>query len=381
MNLQALVLCPDAKIVRILRRVLNELEIDVQHCPDADAAIRKLTRSRFEAVIVDCSEQLASQVLRSARSAPCNKRAVAVAIVDGQHSLRGAFELGAHFALYKPISVERAKSSFRAARALMKAERRRNVRIPVEIKVTLTRDGVRGERSALTSDIGEGGIALLQAPRLKSGERMRVRFVLPGTDHTLQAWGEVAWENAEHQTGIRFVDLSPEAQLQLKAWLNSHSPQIEQDDPPVPCKLTDLSLGGCYLELSSPFPVCTTLTLSMSAAEVEVRAQGVVRVMHPESGMGVEFTQRTGPQKEQVEKFIQTLAGNNGVIPNLMVHPESLDVTPELGTTHPQPGEDPLLDLFLRNPYLTQHAFQAELGKQRGAQSPPEAGVAPLAIR
>jgi DNA-binding LytR/AlgR family response regulator len=375
MNLHALVLCPDAKIVRILRRVLNELEIDVQHCADADAAIRKLTRHRFEAVIVDCTEQLASQVLRSARSAPCNKRAVAVAIVDGDKTLGSIFELGAHFVLYKPISVERAKSSFRAARALMKRERRRNVRVPVEINIIITRDGVRGEQTALTSDIGEGGIALLQAPRLKSGDRMQVRFTLPGSERILKTAGEVAWENAQHQIGIRFVDLAPDAQSHLNAWLGSHSPEIEQDDPPVPCKLTDLSLGGCYLELPSPYPVQTTLTLSMSAAEVEVRAQGIVRVMHPEIGMGVEFTQRTEPQKEQVEKFIQTLAGNTGVTPNLMVHPESLDAIQEPRTTHPLPGEDPLLDLFLRNPDLTHHAFQLELGKQRGSHSPQDAGM------
>jgi hypothetical protein len=375
MNLQSLVLCPDAKIVRILRRVLNELEIDVQHCADADAAIRKLTRHRFEAVIVDCTEQLASQVLHSARSAPCNKRAVAVAIVDAEKTLGSVFELGAHFVLYKPISVERAKSSFRAARALMKRERRRNVRVPVEIKITLTRDGMRGEHTAVTSDIGEGGIALLRAPRLKSGDRMQVRFTLPGTERILKTTGEVAWENAQHQIGIRFVDLAPDAQSHLNAWLRSHSPEIEQDDPPVPCKLTDLSLGGCYLELPSPFPVQTTLTLSMSAAEFEVRAQGIVRVMHPEIGMGVEFTQRTEPQKEQVEKFIQTLAGNTGVTPNLMVHPESLDAIQEPRATHPLPGEDPLLDLFLRNSELTHHAFQLELGKQRGSHSPQEAGL------
>src|SRR5271163_647683 len=134
MSLQALVLCSDEKIVRVLRRVLSELEISIQHCPDADFAVRKLTRQRFEAVIVDChDEQTAAQVLRSARSAPCNKHSIAVAIIDGQQALRSAFNLGAHFVLYKPISMERAKSSFRAARALMKRERRRNLRVPIEL--------------------------------------------------------------------------------------------------------------------------------------------------------------------------------------------------------------------------------------------------------
>ena len=377
MNLQALLLCSDDKIVRVLRRVLNELEITVEHCPNADAAIQKLTRNRFEAVIVDCTgEQLASSVLKSARSAPCNKRAVAVAIVDGQKALGSAFDLGAHFVLYTPISVERAKSSFRAARALMKRERRRNTRIPVEIKVALLVEG-RAEQSAITSDIGEGGIALSLPRRAKNGERMQVRFILPDTEYTLKCTGEVAWENAQRQTGIRFVDLPADTQMQLNAWLVRHSPDLEKDDPPVPCKLTDLSLGGCYLELASPFPVRTKLTLSMRAGETELRVEGIVRVMHPELGMGVEFTQKTGIQKEQVEKFIQTLTGSNGVIPELMVQPESLDVSDESSVPPHAPAdtEDPLLDLFLKKSTLTPQAFQIELSKQRGSHSQQEAAA------
>lgn len=377
MNLQALLLCSDDKIVRILRRVLNELEIGVEHCANADAAIQKLTRGRFEAVIVDCTgEDLASSVLRSARSAPCNKRAVAVAIVDGQKALGGAFELGAHFVLHKPISVERAKSNFRAARALMKRERRRNARIPVEIKVTLTFEGNRGEQSAVTSDIGEGGIAVNLPRRSKNGERMQVQFTLPGTEYILECAGEVAWENVQRQSGIRFVDLTPNAQSELYAWLSSHTPDIEKDDPPVPCKLTDLSLGGCYLALSSPFPVRTKLTLLMQASKVGLQVGGIVRVMHPEFGMGVEFTQRTGSQKEQVEQFIQTLVTNHGASPSLTVQPESLDAAEE-GRAIQSPGEteDPLLDLFLRKSTLPHEAFQVELGKQRGSHARQEAVV------
>ena len=129
MTLKALVLCSDEKILRVLRRVLSDLEIGLEHCPDADSAIQRLTRQRFEALIVDCNDpSTAALVLKSARTAPCNKRAVAVAIIDGSTGVRSAFEMGAHFALYKPISTERAKASFRAARALMKRERRRNSR-------------------------------------------------------------------------------------------------------------------------------------------------------------------------------------------------------------------------------------------------------------
>ena len=68
MSLQALVFCADEKVARVLRRVLGELEIAVEQCTDADSAIQKLTRKRYEAVIVDCADPtISSRVLRSAR--------------------------------------------------------------------------------------------------------------------------------------------------------------------------------------------------------------------------------------------------------------------------------------------------------------------------
>jgi len=366
MSLQSLVFCPDEKIVRVLRRVLSDLEIAVERCSDADSAIRKLTRQRFEAVIVDCSdEDVASQVLKSARSAPCNKRAVAVAIVDGTTKLRSAFELGAHFVLYKPISSERAKASFRAVRALMKRERRRNIRVAIEIPVTLTlKDG--GQQRAVTSDLGEGGIAIQSSQRPKKMGPMSIQFALPGTSHIVKCMGEVAWENAGRQTGIRFVDLSPETRDRLKAWITNHSPESEQDDPPVQCKLSDLSLGGCYLETNSPFPERTRVVLSMRIQQLQIQAEGVVRVMHPEVGMGVEFTQKTTQQREHVEKFIYTLTTSGGAPPDLLVEPEGFD-NGELTALDRNIDEpyDPLLDLFRNKAELDTEPFLTELRKQR----------------
>src|ERR1700681_3936668 len=98
MSLKALVLCSDEKIVRVLRRTLGDLEISVELCTNADSALRKLTRDRFEAIIVDCGAgPRSAEVLLSARRAPCNKRAVAVAIVEPVVGLRSAFDIGAHF--------------------------------------------------------------------------------------------------------------------------------------------------------------------------------------------------------------------------------------------------------------------------------------------
>ena len=106
-----MLLCADEKIVRVLRRTLGDLDIGVELCASSDVALRKLTRERFEAIIVDCAGAGAAEVLRNARSSPGNKRAVAVAILDPDSGLRSAFDAGANFVLYKPVSVEKAKST------------------------------------------------------------------------------------------------------------------------------------------------------------------------------------------------------------------------------------------------------------------------------
>jgi len=369
MKLQSLVLCSDEKILRVLRRVLGDLEILIDLCAEPDAAIHKLTRRRYEAVIVDCTnERVASQVLRSARSAPVNKRAVAVAILESDRAMSSAFDLGAHFVLYKPLTNERAKTSFRAARALMKCERRRNTRIPVEIPVAMAFSGVKGQQRAVTADLGEGGIAVQPAPSGTHAGPMTIALTLPGTGYKLECIAEVAWANSSRQAGLRFVDLSAEGRHKLKAWLDSHAPELEKDDPPVPCKLTDLSAGGGYLETAAPFPVRANVALAISIAEVEVEIEAVVRVAHPERGMGVEFLQRTAAQREQLDKFIQGLMNNPGVTPEILVQPEGLegDEARSGSEVAVEAVDDPLLDLFRNKSTLPVEAFLSELRQQRG---------------
>jgi len=373
MALKSLVLCSDDKIVRVLRRVLGDLDIEIELCPNADAALRRLTRQRFEAIIVDITDEGATEVLRSSRNAPCNRQAVAVAIVDPMIGLKAVFGLGAHFVLYKPVSSERAKSSFRAARALMKSERRRNARVAIQIPVVV-RSSVSANIKVTTIDLSEGGMAV----RLRSGRRpsnpVQISFTLPGTSRALEIPAEFAWEASSEQAGLRFVQVAPEVAADLREWLKQNSPDVEQDDPPIRCQLTDLSLGGCYLEISSPFPVSTCVTLSMRAAGVEIRVQGMVRVMHPDKGMGVEFTQATNEDRSAVEKFLGVLHENRAVMPELLVQPEGLE-SGSMPARSAESIEDPLLQLFQAAP-MTAEEFHEALKKQRAVPDEMASGAA-----
>lgn len=367
MRLQALFLCADEKVERIIRRVLSDLEIAIEHCETPEDAIHKLTRERYEAVIVDCnSDQVAAKVLKSARAALRNKRAVAVAIVDSEKRLGSSFDLGAHFVLYKPISAERAKASFRAARALMKRERRHDLRIPVEIPVILHFNSGTGQLKTMTTDLSEGGMAIQLSMRPSAATPVSVSFTLPGTSTRIECDGEIAWENSSRQAGVRFRELSGAARGELRHWIDTNCAEPEVDDPPAPCTLTDLSQGACYTELAVPFPVRTKVTLSPSIPGVQLQVGGIVRVAHPEVGMGVEFARETPEQRQQVEALIRSLMNSGSPIPELLVQPEGFDIS-EAAPKQPTSTEDPLLHLFWTKAELPAAEFQHELQKQRGA--------------
>src|SRR5208282_5499690 len=121
MTLKSLLLSTDEKTVRTLRRVLSDLEIDVEHCRLADDAVRRITRHRYEAIIVDgANAEEAGSVLGAAKAAPVNKRALAIALVEGSVGLKGGFEMGAHFVLHKPFGGKGGKAGFGGVRARMR---------------------------------------------------------------------------------------------------------------------------------------------------------------------------------------------------------------------------------------------------------------------
>src|SRR5215472_2145893 len=203
MKLKSLLLSTDEKTIRILRRVLSDLEIDVDHCPHCEAAIRKITRERFEAIIVDCADpKKAGQVLQGAKAAPVNKRALTIVLVEADVGLRGGFEMGAHFVLHKPLASERSKASFRAVRALMKRERRQQLRVPVQIPVRCVGDHSYQGR---TLDLCEGGMAIQFQDRIAREGSLMFFLDLPGPDNLrLEVRGDTAWEGHGRQVGVRF---------------------------------------------------------------------------------------------------------------------------------------------------------------------------------
>ena len=121
MGYQALLFCPEEKTARTVTQVLSELDFEVIPCTEPFAAVKQMMAAHFDAIVVDCdNEQNATLLFKSARNAPNNQSALAVAVVEGQAGVAKAFRIGANLVLTKPINVEQAKGTLRVARGLLR---------------------------------------------------------------------------------------------------------------------------------------------------------------------------------------------------------------------------------------------------------------------
>jgi hypothetical protein len=140
------------------------------------------------------------------------------------------------------------------------------------------------------------------------------------------------------------------------------------------CKLTDLSLGGCYVETDSPFPEHSLVDLCLRTEELAIHTEGMVRVTHPGYGMGVEFPSRTPEQRVQVEHLINFLRSTPASKVEMSVSPRSL--TTDLSQFEGAPGsnqaevlEDPLLELLRQGVEMQEEEFLSELRRQRSGEA------------
>jgi DNA-binding response OmpR family regulator len=374
MTLQALLVSKDDYSAEVLSRALANFAIAVERFSEPEIALHRLGEQRFDCLIVDFDDaDIALQLLKMATQ-PKPAALLSVALSSDESSVRQVLKNGAKFVLHKPISSEQAAATLRAATALLRRERRRSFRVPVQAPVQVALSG-GDQLEGIMLDLSQTGMDLLAAQPLQPAALIGLRFTLPDGSLEIDTHGEIAWANPNGQSGVRFLDL-PEPQVEkLKSWLLANASEVPPDEPdPVStCKLTDLSLGGCYVDTESPFPERALVDLCLKAADIEIHADGIVRVMHPGSGMGVEFPSRTSAQRETVAHFIEFLTSRPGTMPELLISPKAI-VADETQFQQPASSpeehlEDPLLELLRNGEALSREEFLAELQRQRNPEA------------
>jgi CheY-like chemotaxis protein len=368
MALKSLVVCADDVTTHVLRGILEALGLAVEVCSAASQVPGKLAHIRYDSVVVDCeNEPEALEILRQVRSSPHCSTALIIAIAAPQNNVRGMFALGINFVLYKPISEDRAWSSLRAARTLMQREKRRSGRVAVHAPVSLDYANVENVPATLV-DLSEEGSALQSEKKLPPDCRVYFQFALPGHTSLIRLSAELVWQDATGRVGMRFVNVPTTSRRVLRNWLASNAPSTVSSAPKVPrpaesiakataavpaapppapqpesglarlranpgnrrtqsrhacrlgadvfrvgtsvpnrCSLSDISSGGCYVEMPTPFPVGTHVEILVRTQDLKIRVQGVVQAVHPGFGMGVQLTLKTAEHHDHVQSLIRLL--------------------------------------------------------------------------
>src|SRR5579862_279451 len=366
MDLRALVVCPDQGSSTLLTEVLSELGMAAEHTPSVSGGLQLLESQRFDVIVLDYradedSEKFLARLRQSAR----NRASMLIAIVDGEFNARPVFGLGANFVLYRPLSAERTRISLRAARGLMRRERRRAPRTPLNSKANVAYPGAP-EVNALLTDLSDGGTSLQTANRLPSSCKVYFEFALPGQQPLVRLSGEVAWQDSSGRTGIRFVDVPQSSRRLIQTWLQQNNTNVTpaagvpaqvpasksagvasdvrrgaipegKESPlvtnpsnrrgelrmacklgaevyrqgtsvPNRCTLSDISEGGCYVEMPSPLTGQAGVEILVRHADTKLRIRGQVLATHPGFGMGVRFVFRDDVEREEVMRLLAVLA-------------------------------------------------------------------------
>ncbi len=382
MILQALLVSKDDLSAETLIQVLAEFGVAVDRSHTAEEAVARLADPRFDQVLVDFDDPEAAMVLEACRRSQNDRHPlVTIALLHDASQMRSILAAGAHFILTRPITHTQAQNTFRAATALLKRERRQACWVAVQAAVSIrflenkvenNAESNPSESNAMEGillDLGNDGMDLLAAKPLPTATLIHVSFKLPdGT--RVEADATVAWSSANGQAGLRFHNLDATMHGLIGTWLEARTHDASPGEPDAVCGciLTDLSLGGCYVQTESPFPQSSTVDLCLRAAEMEVHTEGLVRVMHPGRGMGIEFPARTREQRKSVGDFIDFLTSQPGATPRLEASPRALVAggagPGESGSAGTDP-EDPLVELLRTGDGLEEHAFLAALQRQR----------------
>jgi hypothetical protein len=289
------------------------------------------------------------------------------------------FSLGVNFVLYKPVAYDRTLSSLRAAREVMRKEKRKNARAAVHAHATIDYANVAQERATLV-DLSQEGMQVQFGKKLPPVSKVYFQFQLPGQTAYIRLSGQVVWQEWNGRAGIQFVDVPKASRRLLTDFLAANMPNpsrqtqfpevtVEIEDSlqlatvsvseqthgnlkstgnayqsvsdsvaagqsaadnrrtqaryacrlgaevyrtgtsvPNHCCLTDLSSGGCYLEVPLSFPQSSTVEIVVRTHEMKLRLRGTVQASHPGYGVGVAFELKTKDEQANVNRLIDFVA-------------------------------------------------------------------------
>jgi len=218
MTLSSMVVSRDWQEVSVLECILGGLHMDVAVEREPQHALRRLQKSKIDALIVDCDLNGTTQFLREIQHDRHHASTVPLVIMGGNPSKSTLDELGALFAFEKPISVEQAVHTLSAARSLILDDRLRYHRAGLKVPVAVSCHHGKPVHAHLVN-VSQGGMQIRTNAALETAQPLRVAFELPGSKTGMKAQAEVTWQDQGGNRGLRFVKIARREQKLLRLWL------------------------------------------------------------------------------------------------------------------------------------------------------------------
>jgi hypothetical protein len=256
---------------------------------------------------------------------------------------------------------------------------RRSTRLPLEVPVlvtSLSADFPFSEQCNTTL-VNAHGCGVISPRVLIGGIQVRIEIVSARRYTTAQV-ADVVPLGGDPETWLVGLELD----IPGNFWGIDYAPsdwKIEDMPAPTPrpaspeppkqagrrWRLTDLSVGACYLESATPFSNGTPVLISVRALNNEYLLDGIVRASHLEEGMGVEFV-RSEEHGQRVRELIEQLKSHREV-PRIFVGRKEGRQAASVQEDELSDSEsrDPLLDLVRQGSSLSAEQFLSDLRAQR----------------
>jgi PilZ domain len=214
--LSSMIVSGDWQEVSVFECILASLQIGVAVEPEPQRAWDRLSRSKVDALIVDCDLGGSEGFLQKLRHSGYSPAPVVIVSGSRGHDQPSTSE--AMFVMQKPVSVEQAVHTLSAARNMILKGRLRYHRQTIHAEVALSNQSGQ-QLSGELLNLSQGGalVRLSQAQPVQGAYKFS--FTLPGAGLSVETQGTVTWSDAQGNAGFKFVELSETVKRDLQLWL------------------------------------------------------------------------------------------------------------------------------------------------------------------
>ncbi len=252
MALRCLLFSSHEELVEPIWKVLADLGIEGEYCPNAVDAVERVTTQLFQIVIADWENQPeAGFLLKTARDLKAAQRPLTLAIVGESSKLPEALQAGANSVLVKPIRAEQVRDTMGTACELLRAKQKPHATQAAIPSPAQANPGQTGAAAAVARAMTSKPATMGQSPEsaFRAGEFLQTPPTNPGSQFDTEPEVAVPVEGVATESVDALSDLEPTA-----AAVVDDSPAISEaaSEPEEP--LTGWAALQARLTKSAPAP-------------------------------------------------------------------------------------------------------------------------------